>query len=415
MVLVSLLLVLAAAVALVIGLLQSGLAIIYVSIGCSVVAGVLLAVAVVRGKPERVSSGPMPRPAPPGAPPPPEPSAASPSWQSPQPDTEPEREREPVMAGASGGASGSSGETQQLDQAAIELAVRGDDDDGPIPDYDRLRATEVLPLLAGLDAAQLAQVRAQEVGGRNRFMVLSRIDRELEARGPADAEDEPETSDGEWDRGDDWAGSEAVAESDDEVGVGAPDDEDDEEDEEEPAAVFAAPAGSKSILDNYEQLKVLEILPRLGELNADELAQVRRREQAGQRRAMIINRVDRLIVDARPTPTARPASAVGSATPPPARRGRATKTTAKKAPAAAPAVKTAARKATARKAAATRAPAKKAAAAKAPAKAAVAKKVAAKKASAKKAPAKKVVARTSTPVEKRAASVRKTTKATKKR
>jgi hypothetical protein len=367
------LLVLAAAVALVIGLLQSGLAIIYVSIGCSVVAGVLLAVAVVRGKPDRVPSGPMPQPASAPLPPPP-----AQQWESPQPSAEPEREREPVMAGASAGASAGADSTQQLDQAAIELAVHGDADDGPIPDYDRLRATEVLPLLAGLDAAQLAMVRAQEVGGRNRFMVLSRIDRELEARGPAEQEAEPgaEADEREWDSGGDWDGP---VEADLDDGAGRDDEP------AEPAPAVGARASSGSILDNYEQLKVLEILPRLGDLNADELAQVRRREQAGQRRAMIINRVDRLIVDARPAAPARQARAARSAAPPaPARRGSARKATAEKAPA---------RQAPAKKVAATKAPAKKAVAKKAVAKKAAVKKAAVKEAPAKKSPAKKVPAK----------------------
>src|SRR5437764_14731188 len=81
-VLVSFVLVLAAAVALVVGLLQSGLAIIYVSIGCSVVAGIVLAVAVLRGRPEaRPAAAPgvaAPAPRAPPAPPPP-PRAAGPA------------------------------------------------------------------------------------------------------------------------------------------------------------------------------------------------------------------------------------------------------------------------------------------------------------------------------------------------
>ena len=56
MVLVSFLLVLAAAVTLVIGLLNSGLGLIYVSIGCSVAAGIVLALAVVRSRPERAGA-----------------------------------------------------------------------------------------------------------------------------------------------------------------------------------------------------------------------------------------------------------------------------------------------------------------------------------------------------------------------
>src|SRR4029077_18708505 len=50
-VLLSFLLVLAAAVTLVIGLLNSGLGLIYVSIGCSVASGIVLALAVVRNRP----------------------------------------------------------------------------------------------------------------------------------------------------------------------------------------------------------------------------------------------------------------------------------------------------------------------------------------------------------------------------
>ena len=62
MVLVSFLLVLAAAVTLVIGLLNTGLGLIYVSIACSVGAGVVLAVAVVRSRPQAqlATGGPVP-------------------------------------------------------------------------------------------------------------------------------------------------------------------------------------------------------------------------------------------------------------------------------------------------------------------------------------------------------------------
>src|SRR5437660_9168918 len=55
-VLLSFLLVLAAAVTLVIGLLNSGMGLIYVSIGCSVAAGIVLALAVVRSRPERAAA-----------------------------------------------------------------------------------------------------------------------------------------------------------------------------------------------------------------------------------------------------------------------------------------------------------------------------------------------------------------------
>jgi hypothetical protein len=396
--LVSLLLVLCAAVALVIGLLQSGLAIIYVSIGCSVLAGVLLAVAVVRGRPDRAPAGRMPPP------PQPAPQPAQ-SWQpstSTETADEPSREREPAMAGA-GSASAAPDSTQQLDQAAIEQAAHSDQDELPIADYDRLRATEVLPLLATLDAGQLTRVRIHEASGRNRFMVLSRIDRELEARVPADevapevevvVVEEAAPSGGDTD--DEWAGA------------GSDDDAEpvDERPQEAPARppTPRARAASGSILDNYEQLKVLEILPRLADLNADELAQVRRREQAGQRRAMIINRVDRLIVNARPA--ARAPRRERPSVEAPARRGRPAPSALKKAPGKARAAKAPVKKATAKKA-----PAKTVAASKAPAKKAIAKKVAA----AKRAPASKTASRTSTPTERRAAPVKRTSKATRKR
>src|SRR5207245_729032 len=64
-VLVSFLLVLAAAVTLVIGLLNGGLGLIYVSIGCSLAAGLVLALAVLRSRPRgepAAASGPAPLP-----------------------------------------------------------------------------------------------------------------------------------------------------------------------------------------------------------------------------------------------------------------------------------------------------------------------------------------------------------------
>jgi hypothetical protein len=387
-VLVSLLLVLLAAVALVVGLLQSGLTIIYVSIGCSVVAGILLAVAVVRGRPQRIPVGAQPQPQPQ-----PQPAASTASWQSsqpsPQPEPEPERrEREPAMAGARVATSSRSDETQQLDQSAIEQAVQGDEDGLPIQNYDRLRATEVLPLLANLDAGQLTVIREHEVTGRNRFMVLSRIDRELEARGES----------AEWDAGDDWGEPEPEAgggrtamtevEEEDEVDEGFEEPvprQPEPEPEPRAQAVRRGPAPARvrqpagtaatggSILDDYEHRKVLEILPRLPELSPDELGQVRRRELAGQRRMMIVNRVDRLLADA---PRARPAAG-SAATPMPAKK--------------APARKAPAKKATAKKAAAKSAGTRKATPSQK--RAGAVKKTAAKKSSAKKAPAKRATKR----------------------
>jgi hypothetical protein len=74
LVLVSFVLVLAAAVTLVVGLLQSGLTLIYLSIACSVLAGVVLAVAVLRGRPEP-KAAPIGRPFTPPASAPPVPAS----------------------------------------------------------------------------------------------------------------------------------------------------------------------------------------------------------------------------------------------------------------------------------------------------------------------------------------------------
>ncbi|HUQ40032.1 MAG TPA: hypothetical protein VM030_07730, partial [Acidimicrobiales bacterium] len=222
LVLVSFVLVLAAAVTLVVGLLQSGLTLIYLSIGCSVLAGVVLAVAVLRGRPEPRAAAPVgrsftppaaapPQPAtvgaapaststyesttsftpppspPPPSPPPPPPSpspgptddsatkaagtallgrlrrrteepAESPAVAAtPAPAPEPEYEPEPVTA--------------QYEAVPVEA-----DDGFPIADYDRLRATDLLRQLGGLDRNQLEAVRERESAGKNRFTIMSRID-----------------------------------------------------------------------------------------------------------------------------------------------------------------------------------------------------------------------------------------------
>ncbi|HEX2041602.1 MAG TPA: hypothetical protein VHF24_03105 [Acidimicrobiales bacterium] len=304
MVLVSFVLVVVAAIALVIGLLQSGLGIIYVSIACSVLAGIVLVIAVLRGRPEaRPAAGPAARPAAQGAPPPPAPapSAAETTQVSAPPappsPPSPPPEREPVLAG--GGRAGGraaagtavSDRTEQLDQVEVEEAV-GVDDGFPIHDYDRLRATEILPILAELDEHQLDAVRRREQAGKNRFMILSRIDDELQSRQAEGwgAEDEGWTAEEE--------------EEEPEVAAAAvPEPEAEPLPEPEPAPAVplrrAARAGEFPIPD-YDDLRALDILGRLNDLSADELEAVREREQAGARRAMILHRIDRLLEDAGP-------------------------------------------------------------------------------------------------------------------
>lgn len=45
----------------------------------------------------------------------------------------------------------------------------------PIDDYDSLKATEIIPLLDGLDAAQRAEVEGRERAGRSRKTILNRL------------------------------------------------------------------------------------------------------------------------------------------------------------------------------------------------------------------------------------------------
>lgn len=216
MVLVSFALVVAATITLVVGLLQSGLTLIYVSIACSVLAGLVLAVAVLRGRPEEAPAAPAratptptptptPSPAPaatgarswetsstataPATPPPsPEPAPAA-SWRPPSAEEEPEAEREPQYAGALAGrlfgrrddATAQMSVTEVEEEEEEEEAEDVEPDGFPIPDYDRLRASEILRQLGDLTPGQLEAVRAREVAGMNRFTVLSRIDAQLEA------------------------------------------------------------------------------------------------------------------------------------------------------------------------------------------------------------------------------------------
>jgi len=370
-VLVSFVLVVVAAITLVIGLLQSGLSIIYVSIACSLLAGIVLFTAVLRGRPApRGAGGPMPQQVPQTAPPPAAPAA---EWSAPASTSAPGPESvpEPAMAGAVGAGTATSAvderddHTETLDLAEFDAAV-GAGDDFPIHDYDTLRATEVLPMLAELSDEQLEAVKEREQGGKNRFMILNRIDGELKTRGAKGWEVD--------DAG--WEPQAAV--------------------EEKPVPLFqnvrTGSAGPFPIPD-YDDLKALEVLGRLSDLNVVELQIVRQHEEDGSRRAMVLNRIDRLIEEAPPEPAPVVASAKRRAS---SRTAKAP--AAKRAPAKAPAARRQPRVAKAAPAR-TAAPPKKLATAK---KVGVAKRTA----PAKKAPATKAAATKST-VAKKTAQARK--------
>ena len=181
MVLLSFLLVLAAAVTLVIGLLNSGLGLIYVSIACSLGAGVVLALAVLRARPQPVvatAGGPAPEPMR-------APERASAGGMARSGVAVLEREEPTTAVDALEDESFDDDEAESDDEGdGGEWGV--DDEWGgegelifPIADYDELTASEISPLLPELDPDELELVRERELEGRSRAAILNRIDQLL--------------------------------------------------------------------------------------------------------------------------------------------------------------------------------------------------------------------------------------------
>ncbi|MGH9265696.1 MAG: hypothetical protein ACRD1D_13495, partial [Acidimicrobiales bacterium] len=256
-------------------------------------------------------------------------------------DAAPEPEPVAVPAAAADTYPATAGETAEIP------VVGGDEaEDGfPIADYDRLRATELLGRLPSLDRNQLEAVRQREAGGKNRFTVMSRIDSLLAAQ------QDPawQVADDEWEAeaGTDAESDAAVVEAEalqeeDEFAIALEEEEealqveefvveefepageveDDEVDElVSPATDFPIP--------NYEALTVGQVLPRLSHLDADQLAQVRGREQQGRARGTILDRIDRLAAKSGAGAVAMPPAR-------PARKAPARKAPVAKAPEAAP-------------------------------------------------------------------------------
>ncbi len=262
-VLVSFLLVLAAAVTLVVGLLQSGLTLIYLSIGCSVVAGLVLAVAVLRGRPEPKAAPYVAPPRPvstaPSVPsysrsfePEPELESADEPWKvEPAPAArrfgrpaaiaieEPEEEPEPApIAGYARRAAGRGAGTGSIDLTS-EMPTPVSRGAFPIAGYESLRAPELLRKVDELgDVASLEEVRGAEAAGKNRVSVLARIDARLETlREPGWDIDEAA-----WEGAEEPAAEADLDEGDDDLDEGA---------------------GDGFPIDNYDSLRVGQILPML--------------------------------------------------------------------------------------------------------------------------------------------------------
>jgi hypothetical protein len=285
-VLVSFLLVLAAAVTLVIGLLNSGLGLIYVSIGCSVAAGIVLALAVVRSRPER---------------------AAAPAAGTERLRALEEEETPTVTVVPSGGRRGRA--AKEAEQ--VEAPASGDGEAiFPIADYDDLKVGEIVSLLPELDHDELDMVREREEGGKNRSTILTRVEALTSAGGD---EDDWDVSERSWDT---WR---------DEDGGG-----------EEEDGIFP--------IADYDDLKAAEVVSLLPELDDEELEEVREREERSAGRATVLNRIDQLLGNEPPPPpkkapakktaakktTAKKAAPAKKAA---AKKAAAKKTAAKKTPA----------------------------------------------------------------------------------
>ena len=310
-------LVLVGAVSLVIGFVSQNTLPIYISIACSVGAGLVLLVFSRMNRRQGV------------------PATAAVGGASTGPAT-----TEYVLEEARSAASPSAATTR----------VAATDDGFPIEDYDQLLVSEIVPLLPELDLEELDEVRAREEGGKARASILRRIDAlaaELESGGGAVA-----------------AGSATQV-------VAVPDVDDEEDEEEEDETAYAADGDDYDDelfpIADYDELRVNQILPLLPELDDDELAVVAERERNGAGRYSILARIDELL-----GVTVTPVKKAAKKTP--AKKATAKKATAKK---ATPTKKTPAKKAPAKK---TAAAPKKAAAKKTTAKKATAAKKATKKA-----------------------------------
>ncbi|HEV8115587.1 MAG TPA: hypothetical protein VGP53_05055, partial [Acidimicrobiales bacterium] len=315
--LVTILLVVVGAISLVIGYVQSATLPIFVSIGCSIVAGALLLIFTRMTAKTQESASSSGGPAPLGFAPSERteavPAMAGSGFLG-------RRSSEEAFAGDSdaGGAGGAALARYDDDD---EPAV---DDDFPIERYDARRVGEILPLLAELDVDELDVVREHEERGKGRATVLARIDQLIEQ---LEAEDRDEA----------------------EHRFDAPVN-DDHDDEVRPAPPAASPVRVAALpidddyfpIEDYDDLRASEILPLLPELDDDELDMVRERERTGSGRSSILHRIDALLEvepaaagpgpvphqDDEPEPEPEPVVVASG----PVRKARATKVPATKAP-----------------------------------------------------------------------------------
>lgn len=292
MLLVSFLLVIVATIFLLSGLfLTKDLPLIFVSIGCSALAGLMLVVAVLKSRPRPVSEA--------------EPAGPRPDTVSADPMADdtfsvPEVSRAPEPVGPRP----AEPEREPAREPAREPG-RFAGRTFPIPDYDNLEVVEVLPLLGDLEPPELEMVRQREASGRAHPWILARVDALLEAEtgewAPADEEEEEEEEEQpeeevavEWaepqpDWSSDWAASDFPMEAGGDAGY----------DEIEIMRDFP--------IDRYDELRANDILPLLSELDSEDLKMVREEEAATKARTSVLSRIDVLLAreggGAAPRPT----------------------------------------------------------------------------------------------------------------
>jgi hypothetical protein len=352
--LVTIGLVLVGFLALVIGFVTNSLGPIYLSIACSIIAGVVLVVfsRMSRKQVTAAASGPAP--------------LAQSGDEAPV----------EVTSVDAASAVGRDDATQVVPVAVGELTF-------PIDDYESLRVNEIVPLLGELDLDELDLVREREEQGKNRANLIRRIDERT-----AELEEEEESLAGAMPASVDANGAAAELVDDEE----ADEAEADGEALESVGIALDGDASDASLpIAGYSTMTVSQILPMLDDLSDDDLETIAEHEERTRNRGGIISRIDAIFEGAPPLASA-PAAKKAPGKKAAAKKASAKKAVVKKAPTKRAVVtKTATKRAPAKKAATAKAAASRKAAA--PRKAAATTKAAAKKTAAKKTAATKVTAK----------------------
>ncbi len=284
LVLVSFGLVLLATILLVVGLLSDdGLMLIYLSIGASATAAIVLFLAFRLARPKGEAPTEAPSPlledmaatrvgAAVGA------TATTAYAHEPQPASLPSTpDPAPVPAPAEDDwANASNWEIEEDDVV-----------DFPIAEYDDLRLEEIMPLLPQLYSDELDLVYEREANGQRRPEVLAELDRLKETGTEADA---LEVAAG----GDHVAVTPEPAPEPEPEPVAPP--AEPPVPEREPVALLDADEDDEFFpIADYDDLSVSQIMPLLPQLELDELEDVRAREVAGADRSTLVAEIDRYL------------------------------------------------------------------------------------------------------------------------